>query len=134
MTGERKRRWALSEEGFTFIEMLVVLAVLSLLASLAAAVALGKIRQSKESALKEDLRVMRKAIDDSYADTGKYPKDLQDLVDRRYLRSIPLDPFTEKNDSWQPVLSQDPTQKDGIVDVHSGSDEKSGDGDNYSDW
>lgn len=122
------------QEGFTFIELLVVLAVLSLLASLVATVSLGKIRQSKESALKEDLHLMRKGIDDFYADVGKYPKKLDDLVDRRYLRSIPVDPFTDASDTWQVVYSQDPAQKDGITDVHSGSEEKSGDDKNYNEW
>jgi len=114
--------------------MLLVLAVLALLAGLVASVSMGKIRQSKESALKEDLHAMRKAIDDFYADTGKYPKQLQDLADKHYLRSIPVDPITELNDTWQVVVSQDPAQKDGITDVHSGSEEKSSDGNNYNEW
>ena len=123
-----------NQKGFTFIELLVVLAVLSLLAGLVASVSMSKIRSSKESALKEDLHVMRKAIDDYYADTGAYPAKLDDLVEKHYLRSVPKDPFTESSDTWKPVFPEDATEKNGIIDVHSGTDEKTGDGENYSDW
>lgn len=128
------RNLHLKDEGFTFIELMLVLAILTLLAGLVASVAMGKIRSSKESALKTDLATMRKALDDYYADNGKYPTVLQDLVDKHYLRAIPQDPFTETNDSWKTVTSDKPDQKDGIVDVHSGTDEKTPDGGNYSDW
>ena len=127
-----RKSWG--RRGFTLIELLVVMAIIALLASLAAAVSMGKIRQSKESALKEDLHQMRKAIDDFDADTGKYPSNLGDLVDHRYLRSIPVDPMTESADSWQLVKSKEAAQKDGIVDIHSGSLDKSSGGDNYSGW
>jgi general secretion pathway protein G len=134
--GMKKRDLAYikGEKGFTFIELLLVLAILGLLASLVATVSMNKIRQSKESALKEDLHILRKAVDDYYADKGKYPKKLEDLVDQRYLRSVPVDPLTESEGTWQPVYSQELDQKDGIVDVHSGSEEKSSDGNNYSEW
>lgn len=124
----------LNEGGFTFIELLVVLAIMALLSGLVAAVSVGKIRQSKESALKEDLHNIRKALDDYYADKGKYPVRLQDLVDQHYLRSIPEDPLTDSMDSWQTVVSQDSTQKGWIVDIHSGSEEKTADGKFYSEW
>ncbi|MGH7738707.1 MAG: type II secretion system protein [bacterium] len=124
----------LGSRGFTFIELLIVLAIMALLSSLVVSISVGKIRQSKESALKEDLYQMRKAIDDDYADSGKYPKALSELVDHRYLRVIPEDPFTRSVDTWVLEISKDPAQRDGIVDVHSGSEEKSSDGGNYSDW
>jgi general secretion pathway protein G len=122
------------EKGFTFIELLVVLAILSLLAGLVVSVAVGKIQQSKESALKEDLHQMRKCIDDFYADNGKYPQKLDDLVDKHYMRSVPVDPMTESKETWQVVDSTDPLQKNVIVDVHSGSEDKSSDGSNYNEW
>jgi len=122
------------EKGFTFIELLVVLGILALLSSLVVAVSMGKIRQSKESALKEDLHNLRKGIDDYYADNGKYPKQLDDLVNKHYVRIIPIDPLTESVDTWKLIFSDDPNQKDGIVDVHSGSEDKTEDGNNYSDW
>src|ERR1039458_6785043 len=90
--GERPLPPPLSHSGFTFIELLLVLAILALLSGLVATVSMNKIRQAKESALKEDLHSLRKSIDDFYADTGKYPKKLGDLADQRYLRSIPADP------------------------------------------
>ena len=130
----RPRNLELGESAFTFIELMLVLAVLALLASLAVSVAMGRIRQSKESALKEDLHLMRKGIDDYYSDTGKYPKSLGDLVERRYLRAVPPDPFTESDETWQLVYSKDEAQKGGIEDVHSGSTEKTDDGRSYGDW
>jgi general secretion pathway protein G len=131
---KHKLNFVKGEGGFTFIELLLVLAILSLLAGLVVTVSMNKIRQSKESALKEDLHNMRKAIDDYYADKKHYPKKFQDLVDQHYLRSVPEDPLTESDGTWQPVYSQEPDQKDGIVDVHSGSEEKSDNGKTYSDW
>ncbi len=133
MIGNRQRL-GLCEDGFTFIELLIVLAIMSLLASLVVAVSMGKIRQSKESALKEDLHSMRKSLDDFYADKGKYPVKLQDLVEKHYLRSIPVDPLTDSEDTWKAVISQDPAQKGGIVDIHSGSEEKTSDGKPYNEW
>lgn len=132
MTGSLRRLRRPS--GFTFIELLVVLAVLSLLASIVASVSMAKIRQSKESALKEDLHLLRKALDDYDADQGKYPVKLEDLVDKHYLRLIPRDPMTESDTTWQLVLSTDPTQKGGIVDIHSGSQDKSSEDETYADW
>ncbi len=131
MTGRGRR---LSEGGFTFIELLIVLAIMALLSGLAVSVSMSKIRQSKESALKEDLRGLRKALDDFYADHGKYPVKLTDLVEGHYLRSIPTDPLTDSDATWQLVTSQDPAQKGGIVDIHSGSEEKTSDGKSYGEW
>jgi general secretion pathway protein G len=125
-------RWG--QGGFTFIEMLLVLAFMSLLAGLVTTVAGQKIRQSKESALREDLHILRKAIDDYRADNGRYPEQLKDLADKRYLRAVPQDPFTESVESWRMLASQEEGQAHGIADVHSGSDDKSVDGENYSDW
>ncbi len=133
MTGNPSKL-VFTEGGFTFIELMVVLAIMALLSGLVAAASMGKIRQSKESALKEDLHAMRKALDDYYADKGKYPVKLQDLVNQHYLRSIPEDPLTDSEDTWQTVVSQDPNQKGGIVDIHSGSEEKTADGKSYSEW
>ena len=122
------------EKGFTLIELLLVLAVLSLLATIATSVTISRIHQSKESALKESLRVLRKAVDDHYADTGKYPKQLANLVEKRYIRSVPLDPMTESAETWELVHSKGSGQDGGIEDVHSGSTERSRDGDPYNEW
>jgi general secretion pathway protein G len=130
----QRSKLSFSDDGFTFIELLLVLAILSLLSGIVAVVSLSKIRSSKESALKADLSNLRKALDDYYGDSGKYPKELQDLVDKHYIRAVPQDPFTESSETWKPVYSEDPSQKDAIVDIHSGSEEKTSDGDNYSEW
>lgn len=121
--------------GFTLIELLLVLFMIALLASIVAPVVTGSINRARESALKEDLQTLRKAIDDYYGDSGKYPPDLEELVTKRYLRKIPADPLTERADSW--VLVRDDRAvrgPAGVIDVHSSSDEKGSDGAPYSAW
>ena len=130
VTGEsvEKRR----ATGFSLVELLLVLFVIALLASLVAPVVTGNIQRARESTLKEDLYVMRKAIDDYYADTGRYPENLALLVEKRYIRKIPIDPITEKANTWVEIRGEG--QNAGVADVRSGSDEKSTDGVAYRDW
>lgn len=118
--------------GFTFIELLVVLALLALLASIAMPMLTNSVTRAREATLKEDLQVVRKAIDDYYGDRGEYPQTLAALVERRYLRKIPVDPFTDRSDSWRLVKSDD--DHGGVVDVHTGSDEPADDGGFLRDW
>jgi len=118
--------------GFTLVELLLVLLMVALLASLAMPVATKSVDQAKESALKEDLQVMRKAIDDYYANTGQYPENLARLVEKRYIRRVPVDPITERANSWIEVASDGPGG--GVMDVHSGAEGKSSDGKDYRDW
>src|SRR3989344_6727715 len=121
--------------GFTLIELLLVLTLVALLASLVAPVVTNTIQHARESALKEDLFTLRKAIDDYYADTGAYPADLEVLAQKRYLRKIPADPMTDRRDTWVLVHAEDAKGKDGgVIDVHSGSEEKGGDGVPYKEW
>ncbi len=120
--------------GFTLLELLFVLVVVALLAGIVGPMLTGSIGRAKESTLKEDLRVLRKAIDDYYADNGKYPAELSDLTDKRYLRGIPADPLTERRDSWSLVRVHGEKATDGIVDIHSGSDLAAADGTFYRDW
>lgn len=122
--------------GFTLMELLLVLTLIALLASLAAPVVTGSVHRARESTLKENLFTMRKAIDDYYADNGGYPVELDLLVQKRYLRKIPTDPLTDRRDSWVLVRTDDDSQGKGggIIDVHSGSDEKDGSGVAYRDW
>lgn len=122
------------ERGFTLLELLLVLVIVALLAGIAGPVLVGSISHARESALKEDLYVMRKAIDDYYADNGKYPSSLADLVDRRYLRAIPPDPLTERRDSWVTVRAADRGSEGGIIDVRSGSELAARDGTPYRQW
>lgn len=121
--------------GLTLIELLIALFILSLLTSLAFPIVTNGIQHAKESALKEDLYMMRKAIDAHYGDTRTYPPDLQTLVVKRYLRRVPVDPFTETNTSWILVWSDEThNEKKGIVDVLSGSDAQNDEGVAYATW
>lgn len=117
-------------KGFTLVELLLVLVLVALLASLVAPVATKLVNQAKESALKENLQVLRKAIDDYYANTGHYPESLAQLADKRYIRKLPVDPMTDFANSWIEVTGEG----GGIVDVHSGAGGNGSDGRSYSDW
>jgi general secretion pathway protein G len=121
--------------GHTLIELLLALFILALLAGLVAPIVTGGVHRAKESALKEDLYRMRKAIDDYYADTGAYPPELEELVRKRYLRSVPADPLTESRESWRLAWSEEADDAPrGIIDLHSGSDAVDGDGIAYAEW
>jgi len=119
--------------GFTLVELLLVLFVIALLASLVAPVVTGNIQRARESTLKEDLLVLRKAIDDFYSDTGRYPENLALLAEKRYIRKIPIDPITEKANTWVEIRGEGQNAAV-VVDVRSGSEEKSLDGVPYRDW
>jgi general secretion pathway protein G len=125
-------------DGFTLIELLIVMVLLILLAGISLAVYGNSVRRGKEAALAEDLFQMRKAIDEYYADKGKYPTDLQTLVSEKYLRSIAPDPFTNSAETWQEIPSEqdtaNPAAAPGISDVKSGSDQTGLNGKPYSEW
>jgi general secretion pathway protein G len=122
--------------GFTLIELVLTLFIVALLASLIAPIVTGNIVRARESTLKQDLYTLRKAIDDYHSDHGGYPTGLEALVEKRYLRRIPVDPMTERADSWMPIHAKTgPDGKGGgVMDVRSGSDEKAADGVPYRDW
>jgi general secretion pathway protein G len=120
--------------GFTLIELLVVMAIIALLLTLAAPRYFQSVQRSREAVLKEDLHLMRDAIDKHYADTGKYPATLEELVTKKYLRRIPVDPITESPTTWVIV---DPPDKPGaraVYDVRSGAPGKSLGGTPYSEF
>lgn len=121
-----------SSKGFTLVELLLVLVLVALLASLVMPVATKSVDQAKESALKEDLHVLRKAIDDYYANTGHYPQNLTQLVDKRYIRRMPVDPLTGRAESWVEIRTDD--SGGGISDIHSGAEGNASDGKPYRDW
>jgi general secretion pathway protein G len=126
------------QRGFTLIEMIIVVAIISILVSIAVPVYQQHLLHAKEAVLKEDLYSMRNAIDQYSQDKGKAPQDLNDIVTAGYLRMLPKDPITNSNSSWQPVqedvlTSIDQTQP-GISDVHSGSNATSSEGTAYSTW
>jgi general secretion pathway protein G len=119
--------------GFTLIELLVVLAIIALLLTIALPRYFGSLDRSKETVLREDLHQMRGAIDKYYGDRGKYPENLDALVSEKYLRSVPVDPITEKKDTWVVVPPQDP-QKGGMYDVKSGAPGQASDGSAFAEW
>ena len=119
--------------GFTLIEILVVLAILAMLLSVAAPRYFGSVDRSRETVLKQNLFQIREALDKHYADTGKYPNTLDDLVAKRYLRSAPVDPITGSTTTWVIVVPQD-HQKGGVYDVKSGADGNGRDGTPFHDW
>ena len=119
--------------GFTLIELIVVMLIIALLASLAVPRYFGSVQKSKDAVLKENLTLLRDALDKYYGDNDKYPATLDDLVSRKYLRSIPRDPITESTATWVTTPPDDPEQG-GVFDVHSGSDDKAPDGSPYKEW
>jgi general secretion pathway protein G len=124
--------------GFTLVELLIVMSIAVVLASVGLALYSNSVKRAKEAALLENLHLMRKAIDEYYADKQKYPATLDTLVTDKYLRSIPSDPFTLSADSWQTTMSEpdaaNPSAETGISDVKSGAEGTSLDGKTYSDW
>ena len=105
-------------KGFTLVELMVVLAVIALLLSVVVPDYMGRMRRAEEAVLQENLTLMRDALDKHYADAGKYPTSLEELVAKRYLRSIPKDPFTQSASTWIAVPPQD-TRKGNVWDVRS---------------
>jgi len=104
--------------GFTLVELMVVLTVIALLLSVVVPDYVGRVKRAEEAVLKENLMVMRDALDKHYADAGKYPGALEDLVAKHYLRSIPADPFTQSAATWVAVPPTD-LKKGAIYDVRS---------------
>jgi general secretion pathway protein G len=125
------------DAGFTLIELVIVMAVIGVLASIAVPSFIGAIKNAREAVLKEDLHVMRAAIDSYTMDKQKGPQSLDDLIQDGYLKSIPEDPMTHTKD-WvtntsDALYSVDQTDP-GITDVHSSSEETGSDGQAYSTW
>lgn len=120
--------------GFTLIELIVVMAIIALLISIAAPRYFAHIDKSKEAVLRQNLQVMRDAIDKYHGDKGQYPASLEDLASARYIRSVPLDPITEKNDTWLVVPPTDREAKGDVYDVKSGAPGQSRDGSEYASW
>jgi general secretion pathway protein G len=123
-----------SSAGFTLIELLVVLAIIATLLTIAAPRYFNSIDKSREAVLRTDLAVMREAIDKHHGDFGSYPGSLDDLVRKRYLRSIPVDPITERADSWVAVAAPADSGTDGVWDVKSGAPGNGSDGRPYAEW
>lgn len=118
--------------GFTLIELMVVMAIVALLIAIAAPRYFNHVDRAKEAVLKQSLNVMRDAIDKFHGDQGRYPTTLDELVERRYLRKIPLDPVTDSDSTW--VVLPPPGKDKAAYDVRSGASGNSQDGSAYADW
>lgn len=118
--------------GFTFVELMVVMAIVAMLISLALPRYFEGLQRGREAVLMEDLNVMRKAIDHYHADKNAYPANLQVLVSERYLKFIPEDPITNSTETWQIVLP--PNNANQVYDVRSGSSETASNGTLYNTW
>ncbi len=142
-------RRIMGQRGMSLLELIIVMAIIGILAAVAVPLLKNAPRRAQEATMKQNLRVMRDAIDQHYADKGHYPPSLQALVEEEYLRAIPLDPITRSNDTWVEVFAEFPGLSDedpwaetdlspfgdpGIDDVHSGSEENALDGGAYADW
>jgi general secretion pathway protein G len=119
--------------GFTLIELLVVMSIIGVLLTIAVPRYFKTVQRSKETVLRRDLSVVRESIDKYYGDLGQYPDALAALVDKRYIRSVPVDPFTKSAESWLVVQSDDPDHP-GVRDIHSGSPESAADGSPFVSW
>ncbi|MDP9038947.1 MAG: prepilin-type N-terminal cleavage/methylation domain-containing protein [Acidobacteriota bacterium] len=132
----RRRR---GDSGFTLLELLIVMVIIATLAAIAIPAYVRNVHAAREAALREDLRVMRAAIDAYTVDKQKAPQTLQDLVTAGYLKAIPKDPITGSGDTWVPSQSEtlssvDQTDSGGIDDVHSGAQQAGTDGKAYNTW
>jgi general secretion pathway protein G len=118
--------------GFTLIELLVVLAIVATLLTLALPRYSQSVGVAQDRVLAENLRITREAIDKFYADTHRYPDSLDELVERRYLRSKPMDPILGKDDAWQ-IIAPPAEQKGQVADIKSTADGSTADGVAYGD-
>lgn len=140
------------QRGFTLLELIIVVAIIGILATIAMPAMKDMPRRANEAVLKTNLRTLRDVIDQHYGDKGFYPPSLEALVDAGYLRKLPVDPITKSSETWVVVMEDDESEteigrevnvesssggeedKPGVVDVHSGSELLSLGGTPYSEW
>jgi general secretion pathway protein G len=132
-TGTFTRTRTRTRAGFTLIELLVVLGIIALLLTLAVPRFFPSIDSTKETILAENLRNTRTVIDQFYSDTGRYPESLEQLVEKKYIRSVPYDPIAESSTSWILVAPEDPVLG-GVYSLHSGATGNDRSGKPYAEW
>lgn len=134
-TMKARPRW---QRGFTLIELMVVMAIISVLLAIALPIYQKSIIRAKESVLRNNLFTLRSMIDEYTIDKQKAPETLQDLVSQGYLRQVPQDPITASDQTWKLIMEDTPiggsNNPPGIFDVRSGSDKTGLDGTPYADW
>jgi general secretion pathway protein G len=126
------------QHGFTLIELMIVMVIITILAGIGLAVYGNSVQSAKEATLREDLFRMREAIDQYHADKNRYPATLDALVEDKYIRQVPVDPFTKSTDTWQTTMADpepgNPSAEPGIYNVKSGAEGTGLDGTPYSEW
>jgi general secretion pathway protein G len=123
----------IKKSGFTLVELVVVMAVIALLSSLAMPRYFGSMEKTREAVLRENLALTRQALDKYYGDNGKYPESLEQLVSGKYLRSLPRDPITDSSSSWI-IVPPDVPEKGVVFDLKSGATGSARDGTEYMEW
>ncbi len=127
----------IGKKGYTLLELMIVVAIVGILVSVAIPNFQQSAMKAKETALKQNLFTMRAVLDQFYADRGDYPESLTSLVEEKYLRSIPTDPITKSSTTWTEIYEEQEEGDDspaGIYDIKSGSDDVAKDGTPYKDW
>lgn len=123
----------LAARGFTLIELMVVLAIVATLSMMVYPRYSKRIDVAKETTLQENLRAVRSVIDDFRGDRGRYPESLEELVEQRYIKAVPMDPITESSSTWRVVAPPD-GQEGAVYDLRSGAAGAARDGRAYADW
>jgi general secretion pathway protein G len=125
--------WRIKNTGFTLVELLVVMAVIALLLSIAMPRYFSSVEKTREAVLRENLSITRQALDKYFGDNGKYPETLEQLVSGKYLRSLPQDPITDSSSTWI-IVPPDVAEKGGVFDLKSGATGNARDGTEYKEW
>ena len=125
---------SIPSRGFTLIELLVVLAVLAVLAAIVTPLYLDRVDDARETVLRQNLVGLRQTIDQFYRDKGRYPTQLAELVEHRYIRAIPEDPITQRADTWVVQLAKPGDPRSGVFDIKSGATGRARDGSAFQQW